>query len=317
MTTVLPTVLLAEVSVASVERLSPSFVRITLTGDGLRHLDAAHGNDTRFKMVFPGPAGALPPVTEDPNDWYAAWSAMPDAERAVMRTYTIRDVLGSGPDTRLVVDMVVHGGGVGPACRWAMAARRGDIVQIVAPHKDAPEYGGTEFLPGVLSDVVLVGDETALPAISRILADLDQGRTGRVYLEVPSRDDILQLPTVPGVDVQWVPRNGRRHGRALVEHVRRSIGLPPATSVDELLPELQSDLEVEVWETARHSSSGEDLAAAPPAASAREWDATYVWIAGESWAVKALRRSFVTDLGLERGRVAFMGYWREGVAMRS
>ncbi len=33
--------------------------------------------------------------------------------------------------------------------------------------------------------------------------------------------------------------------------------------------------------------------------------------------VKALRRSLVTELGLERAQVAFMGYWREGVAMKS
>ena len=48
-----------------------------------------------------------------------------------------------------------------------------------------------------------------------------------------------------------------------------------------------------------------------------DWNDTYAWIAGESWLVKALRRSLVNELGLERAQVAFMGYWREGVAMKS
>jgi NADPH-dependent ferric siderophore reductase len=44
---------------------------------------------------------------------------------------------------------------------------------------------------------------------------------------------------------------------------------------------------------------------------------TYAWIAGESTVVTGLRRHLVNELGLDRGRVAFMGYWRRGVAMRS
>ena len=46
-------------------------------------------------------------------------------------------------------------------------------------------------------------------------------------------------------------------------------------------------------------------------------DDLYVWIAGESKVVTGLRRKLVKDLGLDRGQVAFMGYWREGVSMRS
>jgi NADPH-dependent ferric siderophore reductase len=43
----------------------------------------------------------------------------------------------------------------------------------------------------------------------------------------------------------------------------------------------------------------------------------YAWIAAESWIVRALRRCLVTELDVERGQVAFMGYWREGVSMKS
>ncbi|MEU6280077.1 siderophore-interacting protein [Streptomyces sp. NPDC047028] len=39
----------------------------------------------------------------------------------------------------------------------------------------------------------------------------------------------------------------------------------------------------------------------------------YVWIAGESGRVKALRRHFVGERGVDRRRVTFVGYWRQGM----
>ncbi|MFD6274875.1 siderophore-interacting protein [Streptomyces sp. NPDC060209] len=40
----------------------------------------------------------------------------------------------------------------------------------------------------------------------------------------------------------------------------------------------------------------------------------YVWIAGESSGVKALRRHFVQERLLDRRRVTFVGYWRRGLS---
>ncbi|MFG2373855.1 siderophore-interacting protein [Streptomyces sp. NPDC048504] len=40
----------------------------------------------------------------------------------------------------------------------------------------------------------------------------------------------------------------------------------------------------------------------------------YVWIAGESGQVKALRRHFVGERGFDRRRVTFVGYWRRGLS---
>ncbi|MFG3205458.1 siderophore-interacting protein [Streptomyces sp. NPDC048192] len=39
----------------------------------------------------------------------------------------------------------------------------------------------------------------------------------------------------------------------------------------------------------------------------------YVWIAGESGQVKALRRYFVQERGVDRRRITFVGYWRRGM----
>jgi NADPH-dependent ferric siderophore reductase len=40
----------------------------------------------------------------------------------------------------------------------------------------------------------------------------------------------------------------------------------------------------------------------------------YAWLAGEAGAITRLRRHLVGELGIDRSRVAFMGYWRMGRA---
>lgn len=310
-----PSVLLAEATVRRVERLSPAFVRVALGSPAFTDL-GVDGFDTRFKIVFPNAEGALPEIPGRAEQWYERWMATPEESRSPMRTYTVRDVVEEEGERLLVVDLVVHEHGPhGPACRWALAAAPGDTVQVIAPHRAGAEYGGTEFAPGEEDDLILVADETALPALARILADVGPDRRGRAFVEVPSREDVLPLEDTGGVTVTWVVRDGAEQGRRLVETVRRHLGLAPLDP--SVLPdELPSDLDVEVWETPRHSSSGESLEPVAPDPAGGP-AVRYSWIAGESWLVKALRRSLVTELGTDRRHVAFMGYWREGVSMRS
>jgi NADPH-dependent ferric siderophore reductase len=68
----------------------------------------------------------------------------------------------------------------------------------------------------------------------------------------------------------------------------------------------------DLWETPTYSSSGEPLSTGGAGVPG-----LYAWIAGESKVVTGLRRTLVADLGLDRRQVAFMGYWRRGVAMSS
>jgi NADPH-dependent ferric siderophore reductase len=310
-------VLITNAAVHSVTRLSPAFVRVELASADFVDL-AELGFDTRIKVVLPGPTGDLPDLPPAAEDYYVARSAAAPEVRSPMRTYTIRDVVRDGDEVRLVIDFVVHddrGHGQGPACRWALSAQRGDVVQVVGPHLST-EYGGTEFDPGGRGRLQLIGDETAVPALARILEDLGPGHTGEVFVEVPSAADIVGLPARAGLEVRWFVRE-QACGRRLVQEVRRRLDLPPSTDF-EALPELPSDLDIAVWETPRYSAAGEPLDTQSAARSvAHDLEDTYAWIAGESWMVKALRRSLVSELGLQRAQVAFMGYWREGVSMRS
>jgi NADPH-dependent ferric siderophore reductase len=165
--------------------------------------------------------------------------------------------------------------------------------------------------------LLLVADETALPALTRILADLERGFSGRAFVEVPSREDALAVDAPDGLEITWLTRDGAEHGRRLVAEVRRYLGLGPLDPAS-LPAEVPHELDIEIWETPRYFSAGGDVEARlQRRVSGSQRHDLYAWIAGESWIVKALRRWLVTELDVERGQVAFMGYWRKGVSMKS
>ncbi|QZY30960.1 siderophore-interacting protein [Nocardioides coralli] len=305
--------ILDEVEVVSVERLSPTFLRVELGAPVLADFGVdGPVYDQRIKLVLPNDHGTLPSFEDADESWFTTWLDIPPAERGHMRTYTIREVRGTGSGTTLVVDFALHvdGGDTGPGSDWAARARVGDRVVLVAP-RSGQFFGGIEFVPGEAERLLLVGDETAVPAICSILGCLPADATGAAFLEVPVGDDVLGVDAPAGVDVVWLPRDGAPLGErlhaAVVEHLGESAGAAPAVEDAEVDPDL--------WETPTYSSSGEQLAEDVSAAS--PYAGLYAWIAGESKVVTGLRRHLVTELGIDRRQVAFMGYWRRGVAMRS
>jgi NADPH-dependent ferric siderophore reductase len=297
---------LAAATVSSVERVSPSFVRITFSGADLADFGTpGRVLDQRIKLVFPA-AGAAVPRLAPSADWYSAWLALPDDERGAMRTYSIRQLEVSGEATRLVVDFVLHlaPGSTGPASRWADAAAVGDELLVIGPRRGRVGGGGIEYAPGDARAILLAGDETAAPAIARILEDVDRDTQGVAFIEIPEDADILPIATPPGVEVRWLPRSGEAHGTRLIPAVLDHLGAAtPAVIAD-------VDTEDPLWETPTFSSLGEAVAEGANHAD------RYFWIAGESGVVTTLRRHLVKDLGVDRSQVAFMGYWRHGVAMR-
>ena len=303
----------ATVEVVAVTRLSPSFVRVELGGSALAEVGVDGPLlDQRIKLVLPDGRGAVPELAAHVG-WYRSWQQLPDDRRGHLRTYSLRDVRGNGADTRIVVDVVLHlaDGATGPGARWAAAARPGDRVGVVAPRKGRP-FGGIEFTPRPTDRLLLVGDETAVPAVARILEDLPEDAAGSAWLEVPDRRDVLPLRVPPGVSVAWLPRRGAAYGDLVCRAVAQHLGLDGAPCDDGTGLSVEPDL----WETPTYSSSGEVLTE-PPARSAEPVHGLYAWVAGEAGTVTRLRRTLVRDAGLHRSQVAFMGYWRQGVAMRS
>ena len=305
-------IIIAEVTVTRAERISPSFVRVELAGPELAEFGVDGPlHDQRIKLIFPNAAGGLASFAGADETWFATWLEIPEDRRGHVRTYSVRDVVGSGTDTRVVVDLVLHlaDGATGPGSTWAATASPGDRVVLVGPRR-GEAFGGIEFDPGTARSLLLAADETAVPAVCRILADLPRTAVGTAFLEVPTAGDTFVVPAPPGMRVVWLPRSGAEHGEPLVAAVRRHVGLAPTVAlVDE------TAVDPDLWETPTYSSSGEELDGTVTVG--HDVSGLYAWIAGESRMVTTLRRCLVNEVEMDRRQVAFMGYWRRGVAMRS
>jgi NADPH-dependent ferric siderophore reductase len=293
-------------TVSRVARLSAGFARVTFTGDEFDTFGTA-GLDQRVKIVFPIPGIGLSDFgCDDPQclaegDWYSRWRALPTAVRNPFRTYTVR---GIRPDDReLDVDFVVHGDG-GPAAQWLASAQPGDDVIIVGPDARSIDANiGLDWHPGVATQLLLAGDETAVPAVCGILESLPEGRTATVFLEVPTAFDVLTIDSRANCSISWLPRRDAVHGSLLLPAVREWIATHRDLIRPAVLPEPQALADVDVdlellWDSPAESDHGD----------------FYAWLAGESAAIKALRRCLVTEHSIDRTRVAFMGYWRLGKA---
>ena len=286
-----------------VRRLSPSFVRVTLTGDDLDRF-ADNGFDQRIKLIPPLDATGLSTMPTG-ADWYAEWRALPEERKNPIRTYTVRAVR---PEVREVdLDVVLHHDG-GPASRWAAGAGPGTVAGLLGPNADHPgPHGGVDFLPPAHTDFLLLGgDEAAVPAIASILARLPADARGEALLEVPETADRLELTGPAGVTVTWLPRDGAGHGTRLIPAVRaataRILGDRPSGPAAEL-----EDVDVDrdmLWEVPVDESG------APLTDASR----LYAWLAGEAGVIRTLRRHLVADCGVDRRAVAFLGYWRLGRA---
>ncbi|MFC7305396.1 siderophore-interacting protein [Streptomyces monticola] len=223
---------LFDLEVTGVARLSPSLVRVTFTGPGLGAF-AAGGRDQSLSLFLPHPGQpepVLPPADQDQSAWYAAYRALPDDVRAVMRSYTVREQRRS-PAEEVDIDFAVHPDG-GPACAWAEQAAPGDRVTVLGPA--VADNSGVRFrLPEAADWVLIWADETALPAAAAILEWLPAGTKAKVWLEVPCAEDMLELKTAAEVETSWLVRaagdaSGAHRTERAVEAVRAA-ELPQGT----------------------------------------------------------------------------------------
>ncbi|MGY1706154.1 siderophore-interacting protein [Geodermatophilus sp. SYSU D00697] len=190
-------------TVLRTSRPTPHLVRLVLGGEGLAGFAPEHA-DSYVKLVLP-PSGA---PYAPPFDVEEVKATHPQEHWPCLRTYTVRAWDAAAGE--LTLDVVVHGdeGVAGP---WAVAARPGDPVQVLGP--------GGAYSPSPDADWhLLVGDETALPAIAASLERLPAGASARAFVEVadPAEEQDLVLP--PGVELVWVHRAGQP-GTALVAAV--------------------------------------------------------------------------------------------------
>ncbi|MGO1545042.1 MAG: siderophore-interacting protein [Gulosibacter sp.] len=288
------------VQVSAIRDLSSGFRRFTFAGPSLATFGDP-GLDQRIKLVFPIAGGDYSELL-GATDWYGTWRELPDERRHPIRTYTTRYVRQEACE--LDVDVVVHDV-VGPASAWIEHAAVGDELLVLGPNAEFDgEPGGIDFVPPASTEQYLIaGDETAAPAIAVILESLPATARGIAVLEVPSADDAAYLPSHPGIDVRVVPRDGGDHGSVLVSATRGAVAELAPIGTPQEVEEIDVDSDL-LWEVPRHAKGG----------AALKHTSLYAWFAGEAGAVKTLRRHLVSERGIDRRTVAFMGYWRLGKA---
>ncbi|MER7836605.1 siderophore-interacting protein [Streptomyces sp. NPDC096040] len=210
--------------VVRTRRLGPSLVRVTFGGADLEHFHS-HGRDQSLSLFIPAEGHTEPAVPIELGDsWWQGWRELPDDVRAVMRSYTLRE-LRRDPD-EVDIDFALHGVGpdaatpAGPASRWASRAAAGDRVVLLGPA--VADNRAIRFRPPEDTDLVLIwGDETAVPAATAILESLPAGTRVRAWLEVPHAGDVQDVVTLADAEIEWAV------GGTSMETLRHA-QLPPA-----------------------------------------------------------------------------------------
>ncbi len=179
-------------TVLDVRRLTPQLVRVVFGGDGLRAYAQNDGwTDTYVNLLFV-PEDAPYAVPFDPDEARTLDRALWPAPRR----YTVRRWVPERAE--LWVDFVVHGD-TGVAGRWAQRARPGDRLQFRGPS------GGYRPDPAA-THVLMVGDESALPAIAASLEQVPAGATAFLVGLVEDGDGELELECPGRLETTWVHR---------------------------------------------------------------------------------------------------------------
>jgi NADPH-dependent ferric siderophore reductase len=175
-----------QLTVQRVQKIAAHMIRISLTGDleGFTSL----GFDDHVKLFFP------------PSDRH-----VDDETEMLSRDYTPRRY--DSVANTLDIEFALHD--AGPATRWAEQAQPGQSLRIGGPR-------GSFVVPTEFDWHLLVGDDTALPAIARRLEELPAGTRAVVLAEVDGPDDRVLLESAADVTTTWAYRKGDMPGTSHV-----------------------------------------------------------------------------------------------------
>lgn len=177
-------------AVTQTKRLTPNMIRITLAGDSLSDFPSLAADD-HIKVLVPGSDGQV-----------------------AMRDYTPRSF--SKTDGQLVLDFAVHE--AGPATKWALDALPGDTLEIAGPR-------GSRVITGDIAHWILIGDETALPAIGRRLEEASEDERFTVFATVPGPEDEQVFNSPASFDITWIhgPVGDPGRDARLMDSLRQAI----------------------------------------------------------------------------------------------
>lgn len=191
------TLKIRRLTVTRVVSLTPSMIRVTVAGPELADF-VSRGHDDHVKLFFARPGEDAPSLpTFGPNGPVFAEGA----EKPISRDYTPRrHDEGTG---ELDLDFAIHE--AGPATEWAVSATVGSTLHIAGPR-------GSMIVPDDFDWYLLVGDETALPAIARRLEELRPEAKVTVIAEVGGVEDEYPLTSRGSANIIWLHRGDATPG---------------------------------------------------------------------------------------------------------
>jgi NADPH-dependent ferric siderophore reductase len=172
--------------VRDIQKLTPHMTRVTLGGEELAGF-VSLGFDDHVKLFFPEAVSDERDANGEP--------------KPVSRDYTPRRY--DTASNTLEIDFALHE--AGPATRWAEQARPGHVLNIGGPR-------GSLVIPTGFDWHLLIGDDTALPAIGRRLAELPRNARAIVLAEVDTSADEISFEHSVNASLTWVHRNGAEIG---------------------------------------------------------------------------------------------------------
>lgn len=182
---------LREATVVGTEDVTPHMRRVKFS---CADVTPFIGGDMHVRILIP-PRGRQPVWPGYRLDGRLAW---PDGDdELLVRAYTIRAV---DIDRReLWIDFFQHPapGVRTPGADFARDTQAGDVVALLGP--------GSGSLPAA-SEILMIGDESALPAIARIAAEVPAGTRMQAIVEVLDADEEQPLPTAGHLEVRWLHR---------------------------------------------------------------------------------------------------------------
>jgi NADPH-dependent ferric siderophore reductase len=199
------------VQVLAVQDITPSMRRVTFGGEELDGFVSAAPDD-HVKLFFPVNGEPLPRPTMGAEGLQFPESAV----RPPMRDYTPRRFDAAA--RTLDIDFVLHGDG--PAASWAAAAAPGQVIAVGGPR-------GSTLVADDFDHYVMVGDETALPAIGRWLEELPSSANATVLVEIADERDRQVFQSKARVHVTWMHRDGTpAGGGTLLQDALAALPLP-------------------------------------------------------------------------------------------
>lgn len=204
------------VAVRSVEPVSAHLVSVVLGGGELDGF-AIDSPASSVRLLLPPPgSNELIMVT-----WTGNQFELHDGSRPPIRTFTPR--LFDPARNELTLHIVLHDHGV--ATDWARRARPGDEAAVSGP-------GRSEHVDPDARSHLLVGDESAMPAIAQLLEWIPDDHSIEAHIEVRGPEARIPLPAHPGAAVSWHDaEDGADPGAQMIDAVRGIGELPDAVWV--------------------------------------------------------------------------------------